>query len=57
MVGGQAVINGVMMRVPGFYSTAVRNPKNEIIFNRQTHRGLQNLKRHERCKLDHRKRS
>ena len=24
LVGGQAVINGVMMRVPGAYSTAVR---------------------------------
>ena len=40
MVGGQAVINGVMMRVPGFYSTAVRNPKNEIIFNRKKHTSI-----------------
>ena len=24
LVGGQAVINGVMMRVPGAYATAVR---------------------------------
>ena len=30
LVGGQAVIEGVMMRVPGFYATAVRNPKGEI---------------------------
>ena len=30
MVGGQAVIEGVMMRVPGYYATAVRNPKGEI---------------------------
>ncbi len=30
LVGGQAVIEGVMMRVPGAYSTAVRNPKGEI---------------------------
>ena len=28
MVGGQAVINGVMMRVPGFYATAVRDNNN-----------------------------
>jgi len=27
MVGGQAVIEGVMMRVPGAYATAVRDPK------------------------------
>ena len=40
MVGGQAVINGVMMRVPGFYSTAVRTPKNKIIFERQAHKSL-----------------
>ena len=26
LVGGQAVIDGVMMRVPGAYSTAVRDP-------------------------------
>ena len=30
LVGGQAVIEGVMMRVPGAYSTAVRDPKGEI---------------------------
>ena len=34
MVGGQAVINGVMMRVPGFYATAVRNTESEIIISR-----------------------
>ena len=33
MVGGQAVIEGVMMRVPGAYATAVRNPKGEIKVN------------------------
>mgnify|MGYP002629242743 CR=1 FL=1 len=30
LVGGQAVIEGVMMRVPGAYSTAVRDPKGDI---------------------------
>ena len=30
MVGGQAVMEGVMMRVPGHYATAVRNPKGFI---------------------------
>ena len=27
LVGGQAVIEGVMMRVPGAYATAVRDPE------------------------------
>ena len=35
LVGGQAVIEGVMMRVPGFYATAVRNPKGEIEVQRK----------------------
>ncbi len=26
LVGGQAVIEGVLMRVPGAYATAVRSP-------------------------------
>ena len=30
LVGGQAVIEGVMMRVPGAYSTAVRCPNGDI---------------------------
>ena len=30
LVGGQAVIEGVMMRVPGAYSTAVRDPEGKI---------------------------
>ncbi|MFQ6613639.1 MAG: DUF1385 domain-containing protein [Fidelibacterota bacterium] len=30
LVGGQAVIEGVMMRVPGAYATAVRDPEGEI---------------------------
>lgn len=31
LVGGQAIIEGVMMRVPGSYAIAVRNPQGEII--------------------------
>ncbi len=34
LVGGQAIIEGVMMRVPGAYAIAVRNPKGEIITRR-----------------------
>ena len=34
LVGGQAVINGVMMRVPGAYSTAVRDPDGNIKIKR-----------------------
>lgn len=30
LVGGQAVIEGVMMRVPGAYATAVRDPEGDI---------------------------
>ncbi len=30
LVGGQAVIEGVMMRVPGAYATAVRDPNGDI---------------------------
>jgi uncharacterized protein YqhQ len=30
LVGGQAVIEGVMMRVPGAYATAVRDPQGKI---------------------------
>ena len=35
LVGGQAVIEGVMMRVPGYISTAVRDPNGNIVTNRQ----------------------
>lgn len=35
LVGGQAIIEGVMMRVPGAYAIAVRNPKGEIITRRE----------------------
>jgi len=34
LVGGQAVMEGVMMRVPGAYATAVRDPKGQIQTNR-----------------------
>ena len=34
LVGGQAVIEGVLMRVPGAYSTAVRSPEGKILINR-----------------------
>jgi uncharacterized protein YqhQ len=34
LVGGQAVIEGVMMRVPGAFSTAVRDPEGKIRIDR-----------------------
>jgi len=34
LVGGQAVIEGVLMRVPGAYATAVRSPEGEILIDR-----------------------
>ena len=34
LVGGQAVIEGVMMRVPGAYATAVRDPEGNIQVDR-----------------------
>ena len=40
LVGGQAVIEGVMMRVPGYIATAVRNPEGEIITKRQEFKTL-----------------
>jgi len=36
MVGGQAVIEGVMMRVPGFYATAVRDKKGILHVHRES---------------------
>jgi len=42
LVGGQAVIEGVMMRVPGYISTAVRNPEGEIVTKRQEFNTLVN---------------
>ncbi|MFA4838278.1 MAG: DUF1385 domain-containing protein [Candidatus Neomarinimicrobiota bacterium] len=35
LVGGQAVIEGVMMRVPGSYATAVRKPDGQIEIERR----------------------
>jgi len=35
LVGGQAVIEGVMIRVPGFIATSVRNPDGDIITKRR----------------------
>ena len=40
MVGGQAVIEGVMMRVPGFIATSVRNPDGDIITKRKESNSL-----------------
>ena len=40
LVGGQAVIEGVMMRVPGAYATAVRNTNGEIEINRHEFNSL-----------------
>ena len=40
LVGGQAVIEGVMMRVPGAYATAVRIPDGEIRTTRKEHKGF-----------------
>ena len=40
LVGGQAVIEGVMMRVPGAYATAVRDPKGKIHIDRKKFRSL-----------------
>lgn len=34
LVGGQAVLEGVMMRVPGYYAVAVRDPEGVIQFKR-----------------------
>lgn len=44
LVGGQAVIEGVMMRVPGAYATAVRTSNGEIHTKRQEHVGF--IERH-----------
>ena len=33
LVGGQAVIDGVMMRVPGAYATAVRKSDGSIVYD------------------------
>ena len=46
LVGGQAVIEGVMMRVPGAYSTAVRDPDGKIHTNRHDFESITNRKPH-----------
>jgi len=40
LVGGQAVIEGVMMRVPGAYATAVRRPDGEIEVRRENFQSI-----------------
>ena len=39
-VGGQAVIEGVMMRSPTFYATAVRTPQGRIVIQKIRYMGL-----------------
>jgi uncharacterized protein YqhQ len=39
-VGGQAVIEGVMMRSPTFYATAVRTPQGRIVIQKIRYSGL-----------------
>jgi uncharacterized protein YqhQ len=39
-VGGQAVIEGVMMRSPTFYATAVRTPQGRIVIQKIPYKGL-----------------
>jgi uncharacterized protein YqhQ len=39
-VGGQAVIEGVMMRSPTFYATAVRTPHGRIMIQKTAYQGL-----------------
>jgi uncharacterized protein YqhQ len=39
-VGGQAVIEGVMMRSPTFYATAVRTPQGRIVIQKVPYRGI-----------------
>ena len=36
LIGGQAVIEGVMMRAPHSYCTAVRKPNGEVVTQEQT---------------------
>lgn len=43
-VGGQAVIEGVMMRAKGMIATAVRNPDGEIVVKKEEYRSL--IERH-----------
>lgn len=43
-IGGQAIIEGVMMRSEGLIATAIRNPKGDIIVESKPYRSL--VKRH-----------
>ena len=43
LVGGQAVIEGVMMRVPGAYATAVRSPDGKIEMDRNEFKSFPNI--------------
>ena len=43
LVGGQAVIEGVMMRVPGAYATAVRDLKGNILIDRHNFKSITEL--------------
>ncbi|MDD4962050.1 MAG: DUF1385 domain-containing protein, partial [Candidatus Marinimicrobia bacterium] len=45
LVGGQAVMEGVMMRTPKAYATAVRNPQGEIVTERKAFRSLAKKKK------------
>jgi len=45
LVGGQAVMEGVMMRTPKAYATAVRNPEGEIITERKEFTSLAKKKK------------
>ena len=40
LVGGQAVMEGVMMRVPGAYATAVRNTEGDIKIDRHEFKSI-----------------
>ena len=40
LVGGQAVIEGVMMRVPGAYATAVRDPEGKVHVDRHDYKSI-----------------
>ena len=40
LVGGQAVMEGVMMRVPGAYATAVRDPEGKILIDRHEFKSI-----------------
>ena len=40
LVGGQAVIEGVMMRVPGAYATAARDPEGKIHVDRHEFKSI-----------------